>query len=152
MLVLDSLDFALQRKNTERRGGRRKHGACFSPASQSMEYQASSVALSQKLSNGHSIYDGVFSSPASKFKVSAFSSRVEDYTEIFGGSGASRGSSIPVLEVPELHERKASVDVRSSKLDYSNVFSGFGDSDFGVPYEELFAESKKRGTRYIYSH
>ncbi|CAB4296294.1 unnamed protein product [Prunus armeniaca] len=111
-----------------------------------MEYQASSVALSQKLSNGHSIYDGVFSSPASKFKVSAFSSRVEDYTEIFGGSGASRGSSIPVLEVPELHERKASVDVRSSKLDYSNVFSGFGDSDFGVPYEELFAEPKKRGT------
>ncbi|PQQ03886.1 auxilin-like protein 1 [Prunus yedoensis var. nudiflora] len=112
-----------------------------------MEYQSSSVALSQKLSNGHSIYEGVFSSPASKFKVSAFTSRVEDYTEIFGGSGASRGSSIPVLEVPELHERKASVDVRSSKLDYSNVFSGFGDTDFGVPYEELFAEPKKRGTR-----
>ncbi|PQM36072.1 auxilin-like protein 1 [Prunus yedoensis var. nudiflora] len=112
-----------------------------------MEYQSSSVALSQKLSNGHSIYEGVFSSPASKFKVSAFTSRVEDYTEIFGGSGASRGSSIPVLEVPELHERKASVDVRSSKLDYSNVFSGFGDSDFGVPYEELFVEPKKRGTR-----
>ncbi|KAB2619593.1 auxilin-like protein 1 [Pyrus ussuriensis x Pyrus communis] len=116
-----------------------------------MEYQASSVALSQKLSSGHSIYDGVFSSAAaSKFNVSTFSSRVDDYSEIFGGSVASRGgSSIPVLEVPELHERKASVDVRSSKLDYSNVFGGcgFGDSDFAVPYEELFAEPKKKERR-----
>ncbi|KAB2628126.1 auxilin-like protein 1 [Pyrus ussuriensis x Pyrus communis] len=116
-----------------------------------MEYQASSVVLSQKLSSGHSIYDGVFSSAAaSKFNVSTFSSRVDDYSEIFGGSVASRGgSSIPVLEVPELHERKASVDVRSSKLDYSNVFGGcgFGDSDFAVPYEELFAEPKKKERR-----
>lgn len=120
-----------------------------------MEYQASSVALSQKLSSGHSIYDGVFSSAAaSKFNVSTFSSRVDDYSEIFGGSVASRGgSSIPVLEVPELHERKASVDVRSSKLDYSNVFGGcgFGDSDFAVPYEELFAEPKKKERRCIYT-
>ncbi|TQD81948.1 hypothetical protein C1H46_032495 [Malus baccata] len=114
-----------------------------------MEFQASSVGLSQKLSSGHSIYDGVFSSAAaSKFNVSTFSSRVDDYSEIFGGSGASRGgSSIPVLEVPELHERKASVDVRSSKLDYSNVFGGFGDSNFAVPYEELFAEPKKKERR-----
>ncbi|XP_050157368.1 auxilin-like protein 1 isoform X5 [Malus sylvestris] len=110
-----------------------------------MEYQAPSVALSQKLSNGLSIYDGVFSSAAaSKFKGSSFSSRVDDYGEIFGGSGAS---SIPVLDVPELRERKASVDVRSSKLDYSNVFGGFGDSDFAVPYEELFAEPKKKERR-----
>ncbi|KAK9947052.1 hypothetical protein M0R45_012489 [Rubus argutus] len=104
-----------------------------------MEYQTSSVSVSQKLSTGHSIYDGVFSSAPSNFMVSAFSSRLEDYDEIFGGS-----SSIPVLEVPELSERKASVDVRSSKLDYSNVFGGFGDSDFAVPYEELFAEPKKK--------
>ncbi|CAN6722233.1 unnamed protein product [Malus baccata var. baccata] len=110
-----------------------------------MEYQAPSVALSQKLSNGLSIYDGVFSSAAaSKFKGSSFSSRVDDYGEIFGGSGAS---SIPVLDVPELRERKASVDVRSSKLDYANVFGGFGDSDFAVPYEELFAEPKKKERR-----
>ncbi|KAM5564936.1 hypothetical protein ABKV19_019129 [Rosa sericea] len=107
-----------------------------------MEYQTSSVALSQKLSSGHSIYDGVFTSAPSKFTVSSFSSGLEDYCEIFGGSGAA--SSIPVLEVPEPNERKASVDVRSSKLDYSNVFGGFGDSDFAVPYEELFAEPKKR--------
>jgi hypothetical protein len=116
-----------------------------------MEYQTSSVSLSQKLSTGHSIYDGVFSSAPSKFMVSAFSSRLEDYDEIFGGS-----SSIPVLEVPELSERKASVDVRSSKLDYSNVFGGFGDSDFAVPYEELFAEPKKKNklhkeSRYVHS-
>ncbi|XP_048444342.1 LOW QUALITY PROTEIN: auxilin-like protein 1 [Pyrus x bretschneideri] len=110
-----------------------------------MDYQASSVSLSQKLSNGLAIYDGVFSSAAaSKFNVSSFSSRVDDYGEIFGGSGAS---SIPVLDVPELRERKDSVDVRSSKLDYSNVFGGFGDSDFAVPYEELFAEPKKKERR-----
>ncbi|XP_040364832.1 auxilin-like protein 1 isoform X2 [Rosa chinensis] len=107
-----------------------------------MEYQTSSVALSQKLSSGHSIYDGVFTSAPSKFTVSSFSSRLEDYCEIFGGSGAA--SSIPVLEVPEPNERKASVDFRSSKLDYSNVFGGLGDSEFAVPYEELFAEPKKR--------
>ncbi|KAL6207453.1 hypothetical protein ACLB2K_018411 [Fragaria x ananassa] len=104
-----------------------------------MDYQTSSVALSQKLSTGHSIYDGVFSSAPAKFTVSSFSSRLDDYREIFGGGGAS---SIPVLEVPELNERK--VDVRSSQLDYSKVFGGFGDSDFAVPYEKLFDERKKR--------
>nr|XP_011459546.1 PREDICTED: auxilin-like protein 1 isoform X2 [Fragaria vesca subsp. vesca] len=103
-----------------------------------MDYRTSSaVALSQKLSTGHSIYDGVFSSAPAKFTVSSFSSTLDDYREIFGGGGAS---SIPVLEVPELNERK--VDVRSSQLDYSNVFGGFGDSDFAVPYEKLFDEPK----------
>ncbi|KAL6215867.1 hypothetical protein ACLB2K_015293 [Fragaria x ananassa] len=106
-----------------------------------MDYQTSSVTLSQKLSTGHSIYDGVFSSAPAKFTVSSFSSRLDDYREIFGGGGAS---SIPVLEVPELNERK--VDVRSLQLDYSNVFGGFGDSDFAVPYEKLFDEPKKRTT------
>ncbi|KAL6216166.1 hypothetical protein ACLB2K_009392 [Fragaria x ananassa] len=103
-----------------------------------MDYRTSSaVALSQKLSTGHSIYDGVFSSAPAEFTVSSFSSTLDDYREIFGGGGAS---SIPVLEVPELNERK--VDVRSSQLDYSNVFGGFGDSDFAVPYEKLFDEPK----------
>lgn len=111
-----------------------------------MDYRTSSaVALSQKLSTGHSIYDGVFSSAPAKFTVSSFSSTLDDYREIFGGGGAS---SIPVLEVPELNERK--VDVRSSQLDYSNVFGGFGDSDFAVPYEKLFDEPKmQKETRYI---
>lgn len=112
-----------------------------------MEYRRSSVSLSKKFTNGHSgsgksMYDGVFAGPA-KLGVPTFSSRVEDYSEIFGGSGASRGSSIPILEVPALNERKISVDVGSSKLDYSKIFGGFGDSDFAVPYEELQTEPKK---------
>lgn len=89
------------------------------------------------------MYDGVFAAP-SKFGVPTFSSRVEDYSEIFGGSGASRGSSIPILEIPELNERKIAVDVGTSKLDYSKIFGGFGDSDFAVPYEELQTEQNKR--------
>lgn len=113
-----------------------------------MDYRTSSVTLSKKLSNGHSFsgesaYDGVFAAP-SNFRVPTFSSRVEDYCEIFGGSGASRGSSIPILEVPELNEQKNSVDVGSSKLDYSKIFGGFGDSDFAVPYEELETEPNKK--------
>ncbi|KAH7524112.1 hypothetical protein FEM48_Zijuj06G0084400 [Ziziphus jujuba var. spinosa] len=113
-----------------------------------MEYRTSSVTVSKKLSNGHSfsgksMYDGVFAAP-SKFGVPTFSSRVEDYSEIFGGSGASRGSSIPILEIPELNERKIAVDVGTSKLDYSKIFGGFGDSDFAVPYEELQTEQNKR--------
>ncbi|KAL5558010.1 hypothetical protein UlMin_034221 [Ulmus minor] len=112
-----------------------------------MDYKASSVSFSKKLSNSHSfagasIYDGVFPAP-SKFRGSN-SSRVEDYSEIFGGAEASRGSSIPFLEIPELNERKISVDVRSSALDYSNIFGGFGDSDFAVRYEELVVEPNKR--------
>ncbi|XP_050366445.1 auxilin-like protein 1 [Argentina anserina] len=106
-----------------------------------MDYQTSSASLSQKLSTGHSVYDGVFSSAPSKLTVSSFSSTLQDYREIFGAAAAS---SIPVLEVPELNEQKSSVDVRSSKLDYSNVFGGFADSDFAVPYDELIAEPKKK--------
>lgn len=89
------------------------------------------------------MYDGVFAAP-SKFGVPNFSSRVEDYREIFGGSEASRGSSIPFLDVPELTEGKISVDVRSSQLDYSKIFGGFGDSTFAVHYEELSGEPNKR--------
>ncbi|XVE94682.1 hypothetical protein REPUB_Repub02eG0030000 [Reevesia pubescens] len=105
-----------------------------------MEYQRASAAtaFSKKLSNGHSIkgknmYDGVFGGGQSKV-----GSRVEDYAEIFDGGSAR--SSIPVLDVPELNERKFSVDVSSSKLDYSNIFGGFGDFDFAVSHEEFIAK------------
>ena len=63
-----------------------------------MAYEASSVTLSKKLSNGHhssfagaSVYDGVFSSPPKKLGSAAanLSSRAEDYSEIFGGGGDS---------------------------------------------------------------
>ena len=55
----------------------------------------------------------------------------------------SRGSSIPVLDLLIVNERDASVDVRSSKFDYSKIFSGFGDLDFAAPDEELFTEPKE---------
>lgn len=77
------------------------------------------------------MYDGVFGGQ------SKLGSRVEDYGEIFGGGA---GSSIPVLDVPELNQRKFSVDVSTSKLDYSNIFAGFGDFDFAVSHEELIAK------------
>lgn len=90
------------------------------------------------------MYDGVFSAPSSKLRAPSFSSRVQDYGEIFGGPEASRASTIPFLDVPALNGRSISVDVRSSKLDYSTVFGGFGGLDFAVSYEELVSEPKKR--------
>ncbi|CAN1323376.1 Auxilin-like protein 1 [Linum perenne] len=67
-------------------------------------------------------------------------SRVEDYMEIFGCSGPS---SIPVLDVPELNERKASVEPRSSRLDYSKIFGGFGEADIAMPYDDLISKAEK---------
>lgn len=109
-----------------------------------MEYQkVSSASFSKKFTKRHShsfsgtsIYDGVFSGP---MKVASYIE--EDYGEIFGGS---RSSSIPVLDVPELNERKITVDVKSSKLDYSKIFGGFREFDFAVSHEELSGKSKKK--------
>ncbi|KAK4274787.1 hypothetical protein QN277_017963 [Acacia crassicarpa] len=105
------------------------------------------AVTAKKFSNGcgapgKSAYDGVFASPV-KFRAPSLSSSFQDYCEIFGGSEASIGSSIPVLEVPELNETKILHDVQRSRLDYSKVFGGFGNLDTAVPYEELFAESNK---------
>ncbi|XP_030527005.1 auxilin-like protein 1 isoform X2 [Rhodamnia argentea] len=107
----------------------------------STEYQASAPPFARKLVSGRSfsgtsIYDGVFAGPG-KYGVSGVSSRAENYAEIFGGSRDARRSSIPVLDFPGLHERKVSVDVRSSKLDYSKIFGGFGDFGDTASYEEL---------------
>ena len=116
-----------------------------------MEYQASSATISKKLSSGHSfssksIYDGVFSTPLSKFGAPNISSRIQDYSEIFGE--ASRACSIPILDIPALNERNVSADdadaARSSKLDYSNVFGGFEEFDYAVSFEELISEPKKK--------
>lgn len=107
-----------------------------------MEYQkVSSPILSKKLANsfsfsGQSVYDGVFS--GQRKDVSPVE---EDYGEIFGGSG---GCSIPILDVPELNERKISVDVNSSKLDYSKIFGGFGEFNLGISHEELHVKPKNR--------
>ncbi|KAE8712578.1 Ornithine carbamoyltransferase isoform 1 [Hibiscus syriacus] len=107
-----------------------------------MEYQKASAAaaFTKKLSNGHSfngnnMYDGVFGGQ------SKAGSKVEDYAEIFRGGS---GSSIPFLDVPELNQRKFSVDVSSSKLDYSNIFGGFGGFDFAVSHEEEFVAKPTR--------
>ena len=110
--------------------------------------QAYSATLSKKLSTANGFYDDVFAGPA-KVGAPTYSSRVEDYCEIFGTSQASRGSSIPVLDLPIANERDASVDVRSSKFDYSKIFSGFGDLDFAAPDKELFTEPKE-GDRASY--
>ncbi|KAG8632437.1 auxilin-like protein 1 [Manihot esculenta] len=108
-----------------------------------MEYhhhQASSAtAFSNKVANGGVLagkhaYDGIFGC------VPKPGSRMEDYREIFGGAGAC---SIPILDFPELKDRKASMDARSSRPDYSKIFGGFAETDFAVPYEELFSKPKK---------
>lgn len=106
------------------------------------------AVTAKKFSNGYGVpgksaYDGVFASPV-KFRAPRLASTFEDYSEIFGGSEASIGSSIPVLEVPELNDTRTLHDVQRSKLDYSKVFGGFGNLDAAVPYEELFAESKNK--------
>ncbi|XP_019458164.1 PREDICTED: auxilin-like protein 1 isoform X1 [Lupinus angustifolius] len=110
-----------------------------------MEFAGATATLSKKLSNGYGVsgrsaYDGVFAAPV-KLRAPSFSSRLEDYREVFGSFGAS---SIPVLEVPELKERKKNDDVRHSKLDYSKVFGGFGNIEAAMPFEELIDEPKHK--------
>ncbi|CAL0322390.1 unnamed protein product [Lupinus luteus] len=110
-----------------------------------MEFAGATATLSKKLSNGYGVsgrsaYDGVFAAPV-KLRASSFSSRLEDYREVFGSFGAS---SIPVLEVPELKERKKNDDIRHSKLDYSKVFGGIGNLEAAVPFEELIREPKHK--------
>ena len=116
-----------------------------------MEFGAATASLPKKLSSGYGVagrsaYDGVFAAPV-KLRAPSFSSRFEDYHEIFGsagGGGASLGSSIPVLELPELNDERSKIDeVRGSKLDYSAVFGGFRNLDAAVRFEELVAEPKK---------
>lgn len=85
-------------------------------------------------------YDDVFGGPP-KFGATTLPPRIEDYTEIFQGFHASRGSSIPVLDLPSPAD-DSEFDVRSSKLDYTEVFGGFHGFDFAVSYEDLFKSSK----------
>lgn len=103
--------------------------------------RSSSTSFSKRLSSGNgftrkTIYDDVFAGPR-KSGLPTFSARLEDYSEIFGGSRGSRNTSIPILDLPEIP-----LDVRSSKVDYSEVFGSSGDVDFAVPFEEVAGESK----------
>ncbi|KAF3440995.1 hypothetical protein FNV43_RR19281 [Rhamnella rubrinervis] len=85
---------------------------------------------------GKTLYDDVYGGPP-KFGVSTLSPRMEDYSEIFGAFHASRGSSIPVLDLPAVDEAEVFFDVRSSGFDYDEVFGGFNGIDFAVSYEDL---------------
>ncbi|XP_024009141.1 auxilin-like protein 1 isoform X2 [Eutrema salsugineum] len=112
-----------------------------------MEYDKSPAAttFSRKMSNrthslsfsANAVYDGVFASPAST------KSPLVDYSEIFRASGPSP-SSIPFLDVPELNGGKVKVDVRSSNLDYSSVFGGFGACDFAFTPKEVIIKSPRK--------
>ncbi|XP_011007458.1 PREDICTED: auxilin-like protein 1 isoform X4 [Populus euphratica] len=89
---------------------------------------------------GKHVYDGVFGGGGGGAVKPG--SRVEDYGEIFGGFGAT-GSSIPILDVPELNENGDVSSVGSQRIDYAKIFGGFGDADFGLPLEEFLAKPKK---------
>nr|DAD21611.1 TPA_asm: hypothetical protein HUJ06_023074 [Nelumbo nucifera] len=114
--------------------------------SRSLHRSQASVTLSKKVSNGNgftanTVYDDVFGGPP-KFGVPTFTSRIEDYSEIFGSFHSSRGSSIPILDLPVVDGGDISFDVRSSKFDYSEIFGGFDFVAFADSYEELFMEPK----------
>ncbi|XP_057969551.1 auxilin-like protein 1 [Malania oleifera] len=112
--------------------------------SHSLHRNRASATLSRKIYNGNgftakTVYDDVFGGPP-KFGVPTFSPRADDYGEIFGSFRTSRASSIPVLDLPVVDEAEVSFDVRSSKLDYSEVFGGFDGLDFAVSYDELLEQ------------
>ncbi|XP_050383068.1 auxilin-like protein 1 [Argentina anserina] len=98
-----------------------------------------------------SLYDDVYGGPP-KFGLSSSSSslspRLEDYSEIFGAFGASRASSIPVLELPAVvddDQNDEFFDVRSSGFDYSEVFGGFDGLDFAVAHDDLVKQQSNGG-------
>ncbi|CAN0872485.1 Auxilin-like protein 1 [Linum grandiflorum] len=97
-----------------------------------MESQQASAAAANTTGGKHEY--GMFSGPMK------LGPRVEDYREIFECSGTS---SIPVLDVPELNERRASVEPRSSRLDYSKIFGGLGEADIAMPYDNLISRAEK---------
>ncbi|XP_074381457.1 uncharacterized protein LOC141723528 isoform X2 [Apium graveolens] len=89
-------------------------------------------------------YDDVFTARP-KLKVPTLSPRDEDYSEIFEVFHASRGSSIPVLDLPAVEDEDeidVCFDVRTSGFDYSEVFGSSNGFDFAVSYEQLFQQSK----------
>ncbi|XP_052202250.1 auxilin-like protein 1 isoform X2 [Diospyros lotus] len=108
--------------------------------------KTSSATFSKKLTNATSFssakgaYDDVFFSGGQRCGApTSYSSPIEDYNEIFGGS---RGSSIPTLDLSVLDEQKVSADVRGSKPDYLKIFGGFRDEDIALSYEEMFEKPK----------
>ncbi|KAG2724922.1 hypothetical protein I3760_01G041100 [Carya illinoinensis] len=92
------------------------------------------------------LFDDVYGGPP-KFGISTLSPRAEDYSEIFESFHSSRASSIPVLDLPAVDESEVFFDVRSSSLDYAEVFGDFDGLDCAVSYEELLFDQYKGGDR-----
>ncbi|BAU00047.1 hypothetical protein LR48_Vigan06g048000 [Vigna angularis] len=98
------------------------------------------VTLSNKInSNGtfsssKTLYDDVYGGPP-KFGVSTLSPRFEDYREIFGSFHTARASSIPLLDLPAVHDAEAFFDPRSHSFNYTEVF---GALDFELLSDNLF--------------
>ncbi|KAK1439157.1 hypothetical protein QVD17_04972 [Tagetes erecta] len=93
--------------------------------------------------NKTTVYDDVFGGPP-KFGATTLPPRLEDYTEIFQGFHASRGCSIPLLDLPPPSLDSTDdvwFDVQSSKLDYAEVFGGFNGLDFALSYQDLFQKA-----------
>ncbi|PIA52723.1 hypothetical protein AQUCO_01000531v1 [Aquilegia coerulea] len=82
--------------------------------------------------------NGVGVGGSSKFGISSYSSKVEDYTEIFTSSRAS--SSIPILHLPVVDDDDKN---DFSKIDYFEIFGGFDSVDYAVPFEDLFLQTTK---------
>ncbi|KAK7367377.1 hypothetical protein VNO80_09389 [Phaseolus coccineus] len=98
------------------------------------------VTLSTKIndnatfSSSKTLYDDVYGGPP-KFGVSTLSPRFEDYAEIFGSFHTARASSIPLLDLPAVHDAEAFFDPRSHSFNYTEVF---GALDFELPSDNLF--------------
>ncbi|XP_022775329.1 auxilin-like protein 1 [Durio zibethinus] len=89
--------------------------------------------------SGETMYDDVFGGPP-RFGGGGptLSPRPEDYTEIFGGFHASRGASIPVLDLPLVDDNEeVTFDVRNPRFNYAEIFGGFDGLDFAALYEEM---------------
>ncbi|PPR88097.1 hypothetical protein GOBAR_AA32601 [Gossypium barbadense] len=94
--------------------------------------------------SGRTVYDDVFGG-VQRFGTGGgptLSPRPEDYSEIFGGFHASRGASIPVLDLPLIDSNNGAMfDVRNPRFNYAEVFGGFDGSDFAATYEELIRQA-----------
>ncbi|XVF59663.1 hypothetical protein PTKIN_Ptkin07bG0293700 [Pterospermum kingtungense] len=98
--------------------------------------------------SGKTMYDDVFGGPP-RFGAGGgptLSPRPEDYSEIFGGFHASRGASIPVLDLPSVDgNEEAMLDVRNPRFSYAEVFGGFDGLDFAASFEELMRQANGGG-------
>lgn len=87
--------------------------------------------------SGKTLYDDVYGGPP-KFGVSNLSPRFEDYSEIFGSFHTARATSIPVLDLPAVHEAETFFNPRSNRFNYTEVF---GALDFAVSCDNLVRET-----------